>query len=264
MTMNIKQFEARKYSQNGEDGVLAELLQRLTIRENNFIEIGCSDGVQNNSRGLIEAGLVGACVDCQVINILNYEALLKSLPIEGVVQLFAMKVSMKNYWEILDWYGFSPDIFSLDIDSYDFFVADGLLRLGFRPSIVCVEVNTFLGASSITIDYSEELTRYQFDPDYGLYFGASPNAWRYLWGRYGYRSLGLESTCTNMFFGLPERFSNRLAEFQDREDSHQSYYEKKYKMTGRELSKALLENRNLKFLNVDSVSYLDRFNRLVA
>ena len=48
-------WEFSGFSQNGEDGILDVLRRRLTSSNRYFIEIGCSDGIENNSAWLVVA-----------------------------------------------------------------------------------------------------------------------------------------------------------------------------------------------------------------
>ena len=174
----IRDYEKKITSQNGEDGIIEHLPQYVRRPDKSFIEIGCSDGYENNSRNLLAMGMHGVCVDSSWQKLLKYRNLAKQFVSSQKIQLKCMRITLRNCSEALKWLGLSPDLFSLDIDSYDYYVADSLLRSGFRPSVVCVEANTFLGEQPLTVEYQENFSRYTFDPDKGLYFGASPDAWR--------------------------------------------------------------------------------------
>jgi hypothetical protein len=53
---DLQRFEATRFSQNGEDGILAELLRRLDLRAGVAVEIGAADGSENCTRALVEDG----------------------------------------------------------------------------------------------------------------------------------------------------------------------------------------------------------------
>jgi hypothetical protein len=54
----------------------------------------------------------------------------------------------EQYWQ--------PDFFSLDIDSFDYEVASTLLKSGFRPAVVCCEINKNFGI------FVERFTSYEW------------------------------------------------------------------------------------------------------
>jgi hypothetical protein len=259
MPINILSQEKKIHSQNGEDGIFMYLLKMLKIKNNNFIEIGCSDGLENNSRNLLNVGLNGTGVDIDWNKLIEYHNITLKNSFEGRVKLKSMKVSIDNFSEIMSMEGNNPDIFSLDIDGNDYYIADALLRAGFRPSIACLEVNSFLGKNPLIVEYQENFSRYKLQPNYGLYFGASPSAWRELWTRYGYRTLGIDSTGTNIFFVLPERFFESIELIEESPDVHQHLFVNKYKKTGDELSDILLNTEGLKFLDVTTDEYENYF-----
>ena len=47
-------YELRVFSQNGEDGVLAEIFGRIGIAGGGFVEFGASDGAENNAAFLAQ------------------------------------------------------------------------------------------------------------------------------------------------------------------------------------------------------------------
>ena len=49
MKIDIRSAEEKITSQHGEDGVLNYLHSLLREKKNTFVEIGCSDGKENNS-----------------------------------------------------------------------------------------------------------------------------------------------------------------------------------------------------------------------
>jgi hypothetical protein len=260
--IDIRRNEQKFTSQNGEDGILSYLIQKLARPNRRFVEIGCSDGAENNSRNLLKLGMSGTGADINWKKLLKYKKFLHSANLTNQLNLKCAKVTIFNAYEILTWEGIDPDIFSLDIDSYDYFIAEYLLREGYRPSIACLETNTFLGPDPITVEYISNFSRYEMQPDYGLYFGASPHAWRSLWSRYGYRSLGLDSTGTNIFFILPDRLIDSQEEIHEPRDIHQQMFEKKYQKSGGELTQILRSNPGLRYLNIEEIDYRTRFDGL--
>lgn len=259
MKIDIRSAEEKITSQNGEDGVLIYLHSLLQKKNNTFVEIGCADGKENNSLNLVKHGLSGIAVDANWNLAEQYAEFSRTQLSAGQLSVRCMRVTAKNCQEIISWVGLEPDIFSLDIDSYDFFIFSRLLELGFRPSIICVETNSFLGELPVTVEYIENFSRYELHPNFGLYFGASPNAWRNLFLSFGYISLGMESSGTNMFFIKQDNIIGPEYEVIESEDIHQVFFQKKYDEDGGSLSQNLLSSPNLLFLNTQSEAFKERY-----
>mgnify|MGYP001208652490 CR=1 FL=1 len=56
-------FEGQTFSQNGEDGILSEILHRIGTKTKWFVEIGSGDGRENNTRLLLELDWRGVWID---------------------------------------------------------------------------------------------------------------------------------------------------------------------------------------------------------
>src|SRR5688572_14772679 len=56
-------FEARRHSQNGEDGILAEVFRRIGVGARTFVELGVGDGTQCNTRALASDGWSGVWLE---------------------------------------------------------------------------------------------------------------------------------------------------------------------------------------------------------
>ncbi|MBU6161000.1 MAG: hypothetical protein KGO50_07740 [Myxococcales bacterium] len=206
--MDLNSWEFSGFSQNGEDGVIEVLLRHLGSRNRSFIEIGAADAHENNSswRAIAhrESGLMvegSPELALRATSIMNRHA-------HGVRVLNRMVTPEHAASLLSELHDPQVDLFSLDIDSVDYWVADALLRAGFRPSIVVVEYNSTWGPDlAVTVPQSFSGSFRDAHPSH-LYFGASLSAWKSLWGTEGYRFLGVERNGVNAFFVLPERFES--------------------------------------------------------
>ncbi|MDF1792208.1 MAG: hypothetical protein P1U88_09880 [Thalassobaculaceae bacterium] len=248
MAINLNDYERSEHSQNGEDGIIAKLVEVLGITGQTFLEIGASDGVQNNSMALIERGWRGAAVDMSPRNTEAFKTRLATAGKLDDVQVVCGRVTWANAPKLIAQMKWPrPTLLSLDIDSIDYYVAKRLLDDGMRPDIVVCEYNPFLGSDPITVDYAEEFARYAFQPEFGLYYGASLNAWKHLFGTAGYQFLCVDTTGVNAFFAaghLPVEPLSGLA------FAYTQTFTAKYRLTGEELSAALLNNASLRFVDV--------------
>jgi len=93
-----------------------------------------------------------------------------------------------------------PDVFSLDIDGNDYYVAQALFDAGLRPKILVVEYNSVFGPErSATIEYSENFDFTSAHPTQ-LYYGVSIAGWRACLSKRGYRFVTVERNGVNAFF----------------------------------------------------------------
>src|SRR4051794_9193757 len=59
----LNRYEAKVYSQGGEDGVLQEIFRRIGSTNRVFCEFGASDGLQNNTVFLLNIGWSGLWIE---------------------------------------------------------------------------------------------------------------------------------------------------------------------------------------------------------
>ncbi|WP_420562674.1 hypothetical protein [Thalassobaculum sp.] len=250
--INLESAEFRVNSQNGEDGTLEVLASYLKEPDKAFLEIGCSDGRENNSTYLLKKGWSGVGIDADADKIGQFAKMADELGWGKQLRLVAGAVSYFTVPKVLEIVGNSePDIFSLDIDSIDYYVMHKFLAEGFRPKIICAEFNPFLGDDPITVEYNEAFRRYEYDPQRGLYFGVSLNAYRHLLEPYGYKFVGANKDGCNIFFVREDAFdAETLDRFEYLDFSYTTVFVNKYKMAGEALRDELLARPNLKFIDV--------------
>ncbi len=139
-------FRFNIHSQNGEDGVINELLNRLNFSNNNFwcVEFGAWDGIHlSNTFALVERGWNAVYIEGDLN---RYKDLLvtaskfkKIVPINSFVSKGG---DMNSLDEILSKTDIPADfdLLSIDIDSYDCDVWDSLKN--YTPKIVVIEINS--------------------------------------------------------------------------------------------------------------------------
>jgi hypothetical protein len=184
----LKDIEFSEYSQNGEDGIIAHLVERLHTCTKQFVEIGSGSGKENNTTRLVKNDWSGVVFDRKLRRIDVY----KRRGFEKV-QAYCESVSTKNILDLSKRFPSEVDVFSIDIDSYDIHVAAKLLSDGFRPKIIVAEYNASFGEEPVAVPYGIELLK-------DLYFGAGVMAWVNLALSYGYEFVTVESSGTNSFF----------------------------------------------------------------
>jgi hypothetical protein len=183
-------YEDRVFSQNLEDGIILELVKRLINQNFKAIEIGSGDGTQNMLRNLIENH--------------NYHGIghdmLESTWSHPQYQHNKGMVGLDNLQDTMQtWSTKTPDFFSLDIDSIDFWILKDLLKNNFRPSIMCIEFLSYYGPDVIC-SVKKDLKSYHRKG-----CGASVSAFKALCALFGYKFFTVDSQGVNCFFYLPER-----------------------------------------------------------
>jgi hypothetical protein len=201
-------WEFSGFSQNGEDGILDVLRKKLLQKNRYFIEIGAADGIDNNSawlviaekyRGLMIEGSSDLVARAKRV-VEHYSLGLKC------INMFVDTDSAKKIMSISQFS--DPDIFSLDIDGIDYYVAKSLFAAGFRPKIFVVEYNSVFGPDSHkTIKY---MSNFVFTEAHSsqLYYGASIAAWRKLFEEEGYKFITVDRNGVNAFFVDPSCFND--------------------------------------------------------
>jgi hypothetical protein len=129
------------YSQNGEDGVLDEIFKRIGITSPGWVcEFGAWDGKHlSNTYLLVTKGWRAVFIEADSEKYKDLLVTCKEHP--HIVPVNAM-VTADTFNTIL---GNTPipsdfDVLSIDIDSYDYEVWEGLTK--YRPKIVIVEINS--------------------------------------------------------------------------------------------------------------------------
>ena len=197
-------WEFSAFSQNGEDGIIDYLVSLIDEPTRYFVEIGASDGLENNSAYLAFAKKYsGIMVEGAKPRSDSASKLLS--PLNWSVDYVHLLVEPANAQTLVDrCLQRTPDLFSLDIDGNDYHVAIAVLAAGLRPKVVCVEYNSAFGPDrALTIPYTPRLDYTTFHPSQ-LYYGVSIRGWRVLLEQHGYRFVTVETRGINAFFVDPD------------------------------------------------------------
>jgi hypothetical protein len=199
-------WEFSGFSQNGEDGIIDVLRHELKSPNMYFVEIGCADGLENNSSWLVVAAKYnGLMIDGsrKLIERARRNITRYSLGAQAI-NMFVKRSSAQEIRSLALHH--DPDVFSLDIDGNDFHIAKALVDSGFRPKIFVVEYNSVFGPDrSLTIEYQEDFVFTAAHPTQ-LYYGVSISAWKRFFDSLGYKFVTVDRNGVNAFFVDPEAF----------------------------------------------------------
>lgn len=241
-------WEFSGFSQNGEDGILDVLRKRLNASNRYFIEIGAADGIENNSGWLLVAEKYnGLLIEGSPHLVERARRTVVGYSVGA--EIHNMFVTKESVFEIksLALYH-DPDVFSLDIDGNDYYIADAVFNAGFRPKIFVVEYNSVYGPErSMTIEYEPTFVFTKAHPTH-LYYGVSISGWRKFFERHGYRFISVDRNGVNAFFVDPEYFdASFLDEIQGLEFAENQSQYKKFRISC-EQQFALIEDQ--KFVSI--------------
>lgn len=190
------------YAQCDEDGIIRECLRRLgrtTQLSQTFVEIGCSNGLENNTHQLVLDGYRGVWVDGSSECIESLKEALGQLvwPRLWVLQaLVDLNSNAMLAQRIADSIAVtSVDFLSLDIDGNDLHVIPAFIG-ALKPKLICVEYNAkFPPPTELVIDYND-----QHHWAYDDYYGASLQAWVNSLAALGYKLVCCNASGVNAFF----------------------------------------------------------------
>lgn len=199
-------WEFSGFSQNGEDGILDVLRKNLKNSNRYFIEIGAADGIENNSGWLLVAEKYnGLLIEGSPHLVERARRTVVGYSIGAEIHnMFVTKESVRDLKAMAMHH--DPDVFSLDIDGNDYYIAQAIFDTGFRPKIFVVEYNSVYGPErSMTIEYQPTFVFARAHPTH-LYYGVSISGWRRFFEQHGYRFVTVDRNGVNGFFVDPEHF----------------------------------------------------------
>ncbi len=193
-TGSLAVYELRVFSQNGEDGVLAEILARVGVGERFFVEFGVESGREGNCVYLADvAGWQGLFMDCDDDFFAELECKYRA---EERVRTVRAMITPENVQELFVASGVpaEPDVLSIDVDGADYWIWEALES--YRPRVVVIEYNSALDPRRRLVQPAD----LEGGWDGTSYYGASLGALRALGERKGYRLVHTELSGVNAFF----------------------------------------------------------------
>ena len=183
---------AKYFSQNGEDGIIREIFNRIGITNSFFVEFGVGEGTENNTACLLFQNWCGLWVDANPQPRKQARSFIKS----GRLQFHSGIVTRDNVNEILKQMKVpsDPDLLSIDMDLNTYHIWQAMEVI--RPRAVVVEYNANFPPS---VEWIADYNPPQFW-DHTSYFGASLKSYEILGTRLGYCLVGCDFMGVNAFF----------------------------------------------------------------
>ena len=228
-------WEFSGFSQNGEDGILDVLRRQLRSSNRYFIEIGAADGIDNNTAWLVVAEKYNGLM-IEGNPRLAERAMRTIVGYSIGTECHSMFVTRENakYLKPMALHH-DPDVFSLDVDGNDYYIAQAILDIGFRPKIFVVEYNSVYGPErSVTVEYRDGFVFTSAHPTQ-LYYGVSIAGWRKFLGSRGYHFVTIDRNGVNAFFVDPTFFDPAfLSSVRGLEFAENRYQYRKFRMSSEE------------------------------
>ena len=205
----LLKYEHQTFSQNGEDGIINEIFNRLGIKTGEFIEIGTGDGCENNTRLLLELGWKGVWIDGSTKNLNTINSNFQNFIKNDKLLAYANFVNENNINSILQKYDISKDVdlLSLDLDLTTHLVWESINYI--TPKVLVIEYNGFFPKNSLWKAVVEDNEVW----DGSINMGASLSTIIKISESKGYKHIGCDITGTNAFFVLEELVSKYFSDF---------------------------------------------------
>lgn len=185
----MKEFESQIYSQNGEDGIINHIFEKIGTTNKIAVEFGVSVGAvsgQTNTRLLAEKGWATFWFDCQ-----------PSLVVPANCTFTQARLTSNNICSIFESVGIPKDIdlLSVDVDGNDYHLREALKE--YSPRVCVMEYN---GAYDGTTKYIMPEDDSYVWKNKEIIFGASLSSLTDQANRLGYDLVHCEKRGVNAFF----------------------------------------------------------------
>jgi hypothetical protein len=202
---HLHRFECSEHSQNGEDGIIAEIFARIQPTDRSFIEIGASDGVENCTRALLEDGWHGVWIEGDAAMVTAARQVAGARPVT-IRNAFVDRASILP---VLEEAGAPtiPDLLVIDIDGNDYWVWTTVASC-YHARVVVIEYNAVVGPWLNWVMPYDAAHRWDGTRRHGAGLAALASLGSWL----GYTLIGCDSRGVNVFFVVSsesEHFSRR-------------------------------------------------------
>lgn len=204
----LNRHEFQVYSQNGEDGIIEAIFDRIGATNRVFVEIGLQDGLECNSTWLLLKGWSGYWLEGNPKSVAAIQDKFSG-PIENrqlkVQQGF---ITAENVEAILQENGvpIDFDMLSIDIDGNDYWVWKAIER--FKPRMVVIEYNALFRSNVKWVMKYNPTHIY----DGTSYFNSSLKSLELLGESKGYCLVGCDFLGINAFFVRRDLAGNNFCE----------------------------------------------------
>ena len=192
----LNKHECQVFSQNGEDGIIQEIFNRVGHTNKYFIEFGVENGLECNSLNLLYKGWTGLWIEGNNSCFKQITGMFKDFIENGALKVRNEFITAENIQPLFDEAKSptEPDLLSIDIDYNDYHVWKAITT--YKPRVVVIEYNSiFRPDTHFVVKYNPRRVW-----DKTGYFGASLLALEQLGNEKGYSLVGCVFSGSNAFF----------------------------------------------------------------
>jgi len=204
----LVRYGYKVYSQNDEDGIIAEIFRRIGMTSRTFIEFGVETGIECNTAKLLVDGWRGLWIEANPASAAAIRDNFASFTADGRLSVVESRVTAENINALIAQSGVGEDIelLSIDIDFNDYWIWKAIDAV--NPRVVVIEYNATLRPPlSLVVPYRPET-----EWDGSNYYGASLEALVKLGAEKNYRIVGCSIAGVNAFFVRADLAGDRFLE----------------------------------------------------
>ncbi len=180
------------YSQNDEDGMIAEIFKRIGTTTKTFIEIGVGNGLECNTAKLLVEGWAGLWFEGQPDNGKSTIEPLFGTRLD-IKEVFVTAENINDLLSEANRWG-ELDLLSIDVDYNTYWLWKALTVI--KPRVVIIEYNALWPPPiSLVVPYNPKAVW-----DVSNYYSASIEAMTQMATSKGYSLIGCDLTGTNAFY----------------------------------------------------------------
>jgi hypothetical protein len=218
---SLSQHEYKVFSQNGEDGIIAEIFRRIGTANRYFVEFGASSGAENNTALLLRQGWSGLWMEADSASVNGAKEAYRPEIAGGKLTVLEAFITAENIEDLFR-QGKVPkelDLLSIDIDRNDYHVWEKITH--YRPRVVVIEYNAVVPPTMSWVT--------PYDPKafgwtrFGNGNGASLKALEELGAKKGYSLVGCDLCGVNAFFVRDDLLGDHFAAPYTAENHHEPF-----------------------------------------
>jgi hypothetical protein len=219
----LSRYEYKVWSQNGEDGIIAEIFRRIGATNRYFVEFGASNGLENNTALLVRQGWSGLWMDADTASVKIAKENFRSEIEGGKLTVLETFITAENIEDLFRQARVPEeiDLMSIDIDRNDYYVWEKITN--YRPRVVIIEYNAVAPSTmSWVVPYDPKAFGWA---KFGNlpHNGASLKALEELGAKKGYSLVGCDLCGVNAFFVRNDLLGTHFAEPYTAENHHEPF-----------------------------------------